>query len=233
MLYADFVAAMDSTMTVLGFDHPNYTNPSDREWSIDELATIYWDDIERRQPGDVRFIVAGHSFGGVVAHHLSIKMQHRGRVVSCLAMFDSPWPSSTLPTEPDVAQFLLNSYGIKPSSSLVLKSENSSLLSSMDFVAAVGQECRGLHLGDWEVMSRVYYANVHALRNHSIDHNVTLAFPVVYVRAVGKDVLGDAVAMWTREIPGLEVKDVEATHSSLCTGSRAAIVASIIDKVIN
>lgn len=74
-------------LTILGSEH------EDRATSIDEICTLYADQIDSHAPKDQAVILAGVSLGGVFALTVAQILHDRGRDVAHVILFDTDGPT--------------------------------------------------------------------------------------------------------------------------------------------
>ncbi|KAE8362115.1 hypothetical protein BDV27DRAFT_166437 [Aspergillus caelatus] len=92
------IPPVDATIAVYGLNCPFMTNPSKFTIGISGVATLYLNEVRRRQPRGPYYL-GGWSAGGVLAYEVTQQLITQGETVEQLVFFDSPCPVS-LPALP-------------------------------------------------------------------------------------------------------------------------------------
>ncbi|KAL9037676.1 MAG: hypothetical protein Q9214_005596 [Letrouitia sp. 1 TL-2023] len=85
------IPAIGPKVAVYGLNSPFMTNPSDFTNGIPGIASLYLDEVKRRQPKGPYYL-GGWSAGGVVAYEATIQLLAASERVTDLILFDSPCP---------------------------------------------------------------------------------------------------------------------------------------------
>lgn len=85
------IPAIDPRIAVYGLNSPFMTNPSDFINGIVGVASIYLDEVRRRQPHGP-YHLGGWSAGGIIAYEAVLQLLAVGERVESLVFFDSPCP---------------------------------------------------------------------------------------------------------------------------------------------
>lgn len=89
LLYKELAHHLDGGRPVLGIESPGLHAGRDyRVPSIEEAASLYLNSVRRRQPHGP-YLLAGFSYGGMVAYEMAAQLQAEGEEVVLLALFDT------------------------------------------------------------------------------------------------------------------------------------------------
>ena len=86
-----FHANLSKSRQVIYLDHPCLRNRSQPIWSIGELAVIYSDEIEEKQP-EGPILIAAFCIAAYVATEVASVLKSRGREIQHMLLFDPPIP---------------------------------------------------------------------------------------------------------------------------------------------
>jgi thioesterase domain-containing protein/acyl carrier protein len=92
---ARFRKAMADTIDLELVDLPGLDMPIAMHRDIGATARHVADEIERRQPSSP-IMLAGYSFGGIVAFEAARELRHRGHAIGLLCLIDTHLPSDTV-----------------------------------------------------------------------------------------------------------------------------------------
>jgi len=87
---------LGSDVAIYGMNCPFMKKPTDFTVGIDGVATLYMNEMKRRQPQGP-YIIGGWSAGGVVAYEVATQLIASGEKVSKLLLIDSPCPVNLEP----------------------------------------------------------------------------------------------------------------------------------------
>ncbi|KAE8152732.1 hypothetical protein BDV25DRAFT_127719 [Aspergillus avenaceus] len=90
------IPPIDSRIAVYGLNCPFMTKPQDFTNGIKGVATLYLNEVRRRQPRGPYYL-GGWSAGGIVAYEITQQLIAQGETVEQLVFFDSPSPVSLDP----------------------------------------------------------------------------------------------------------------------------------------
>ncbi len=174
---------------------------------VPRLAARYVAEIRSRQP-DGPYLLAGWSFGGVVAYEVANQLQAAGQEVALLCMFDSYLPSSG-----KIRQLMSNDELLESArkSEQVVGAEDSADLAAMERT----------YLGAIEMLFR-YEALPYSGR-------------VVILQAAESDDLYDVRAADTWEsliTPPPEIREIPGDHHSMMREPNVDEVAAVLDDVL-
>jgi thioesterase domain-containing protein len=110
--FSDLIEALPRSVTILGLEHPNYVQPTSRQYSVDDLSELYLTALKQYSGAIKECVLVGASFGGVVAVKLATELPQHGFAVSSIALLDTPWPGSLSAGAFSVHGFLRDVYGI-------------------------------------------------------------------------------------------------------------------------
>ena len=91
--YVHLVRHLPPDIPVHGIQARGLDGASEPHDSVEQMAADYVDEIRRLQPGGP-YLLAGHSFGGVIAFEMARQLQRQGEPVAFLGLFDSVAPLS-------------------------------------------------------------------------------------------------------------------------------------------
>ena len=86
-----FISKIDPDVALYGLNCPYMETPQDWTNGIPGAASIYKEEIQRRQPKGPYYL-GGWSAGGVLAYEISLQFQKEGERVERLVLIDSPCP---------------------------------------------------------------------------------------------------------------------------------------------
>ncbi|MFA7345296.1 MAG: amino acid adenylation domain-containing protein [Terrimicrobiaceae bacterium] len=89
LVYRELMHHLDGRRPVLGIESPGlHAGREYRVPAIEETAALYLNSIRRRQPHGP-YLLAGFSYGGMVAYEMAVQLQADGEDVAFLALFDT------------------------------------------------------------------------------------------------------------------------------------------------
>ncbi|MFF4961816.1 amino acid adenylation domain-containing protein [Streptomyces sp. NPDC001222] len=91
--YVSLGRELDGELTVHGIEAVGYNTDTDPLNTVEDIAERYLRDIRTVAPEGPR-LLAGWSFGGVVAYEMAVRLERVGRPVEALILLDSPVPGS-------------------------------------------------------------------------------------------------------------------------------------------
>ncbi len=91
--YVHLIRHLPAALPVYGIQARGLDGTSEPHDSVDEMARDYIAEIRRLQP-EGPYLLAGHSFGGVVAFEMARQLERDGEPLAFLGMFDSVAPLS-------------------------------------------------------------------------------------------------------------------------------------------
>jgi amino acid adenylation domain-containing protein len=89
--YLPLAKQMQPQFSVYGVRHPGWMGDEKKYFSIQRLAAFYIEGILSVQPRGP-FIIAGHSFGGLVAYQIACQLEEEGQLVEELIILDTAAP---------------------------------------------------------------------------------------------------------------------------------------------
>jgi thioesterase domain-containing protein/NAD(P)-dependent dehydrogenase (short-subunit alcohol dehydrogenase family) len=89
--YRDLALALGPDQPVYGIQARGLDGREEPLTSVHQMAAHYIEAIQSVQPAGP-YLLAGASFGGIVAYEMAQQLQERGEEVDLLALFDSPGP---------------------------------------------------------------------------------------------------------------------------------------------
>ncbi|MBK3643113.1 non-ribosomal peptide synthetase [Streptomyces sp. MBT33] len=91
--YMSLARELEGRVTVHGVEAVGYNTDAAPLRTVEEIAERYLDEISRSGADDP-LLLAGWSFGGVVAYEMAVQRERAGRPVGALVLLDSPVPGS-------------------------------------------------------------------------------------------------------------------------------------------
>ncbi|MFF7188478.1 amino acid adenylation domain-containing protein [Streptomyces sp. NPDC008222] len=91
--YVSLGRELDGRLTVHGIEAVGYNTDTSPLNTVEDIAERYLRDIRTVDPEGPR-LLAGWSFGGVVAYEMAVQLERAGRPVEALILLDSPVPGS-------------------------------------------------------------------------------------------------------------------------------------------
>jgi amino acid adenylation domain-containing protein len=91
--YVHLLRHLPHDIPVHGIQARGLDGASEPHEDVQQMAADYVDEIRRIQPAGP-YLLAGHSFGGVVAYEMARQLEHANEPVAFLGMFDSVAPLS-------------------------------------------------------------------------------------------------------------------------------------------
>lgn len=85
------IPAIDPSIAVFGLNCPYMTYPTEWTNGISGVASMYLEEVRRRQPKGP-YHLGGWSAGGVIAYEMTLQLLAAGEKVSSLVLLDSPCP---------------------------------------------------------------------------------------------------------------------------------------------
>lgn len=85
------IPAIDPSVAVFGLNCPYMTYPTEWTNGISGVATMYLDEVRRRQPKGP-YHLGGWSAGGVIAYEATLQLLAAGEQVDSLVLLDAPCP---------------------------------------------------------------------------------------------------------------------------------------------
>ena len=198
----------DEERPFIAIQCPNLDPEATPITTVEALADRYVDEIVAYQPQGP-YLLAGWSFGGVVAYAVAERLQRAGHEVSILCMFDSYLPSTG-----KIRQ---------------LMSQDELLDSARKSEQVVGNE----QSSDLAAMERTYLGAMDMLFRYEAP---TYEGRVVIFQAAQSDDLYDVRAADTWEgmiSPAPEVRDVPGDHHSMMREPCVEEVAAALDEVLD
>ncbi|HPI98922.1 MAG TPA: alpha/beta fold hydrolase, partial [Synergistales bacterium] len=104
--YMDLVERLPKGYPVYAFQPPGFARGDKLPMGIEWMVETYLEELERFRP-EGPYLLAGHSFGGLVAYEMAVRLAGKGKEVPYLAVFDTTLEFETLP-------FLLTKGGFLP-----------------------------------------------------------------------------------------------------------------------
>ncbi|KAJ5711400.1 hypothetical protein N7488_005556 [Penicillium malachiteum] len=98
------IPAIGEDVCVYALNCPFMKIPEEFHCGIDGVATIYIDEMKRRQPKGP-YIIGGWSAGGVMAYEAALQLQAKGDTVSRLILIDAPCPVKLEPVPSKLFRF--------------------------------------------------------------------------------------------------------------------------------
>ncbi|KAL9609268.1 MAG: hypothetical protein Q9167_005952 [Letrouitia subvulpina] len=99
-----------ANFAIYALNSPFMTSPSDFTVGISGIASLYLEEIKRRQPRGPYFL-GGWSAGGVAAYETALQLQSQGHGVERLVLIDAPCPLD-LPVLPPTLHAFFDDIGI-------------------------------------------------------------------------------------------------------------------------
>ncbi|RHZ44133.1 type I polyketide synthase [Aspergillus thermomutatus] len=98
------IPAIGEDVCVYSLNCPFMKTPEDFNCGIDGVASIYLEEVKRRQPKGP-YNLGGWSAGGVMAYEAAVQLQARGETVSRLILIDAPCPVKLEPVPSKLFRF--------------------------------------------------------------------------------------------------------------------------------
>lgn len=112
LFYRELARCIDPSRAAYGFEAVGLNERERCHTSVEEMAAYYLQELRSVQP-EGPYLLAGSSFGGIVAYEMARRLSAEGHAVPLCALFDSPGPGR-LPErredEADVLSFLVRDW---------------------------------------------------------------------------------------------------------------------------
>lgn len=106
--FHELARALDPGLAFFGLQPPGLDGVTPVLGSVEQLARFYLDSIRERGDAPPR-LLAGHSFGGLLAYEMACQLAESGQAAEALVLIDTPAPQFFQPTGTDwsAAQWLV------------------------------------------------------------------------------------------------------------------------------
>jgi thioesterase domain-containing protein/aryl carrier-like protein len=195
--------------------------------SIEQTATEYIDAIHAVQP-EGPYQLLGMSSGGLIAYEMARQIRQRGGEVSFLALLDTTVPGSMLESAFTESVLLRAIAGELGCVDLMKDAAPDLTLEQLVQIADnAGRLPAGFTFAHAERISRVFRNAVHLSFAYG---PAKLSGPMLLLRAMRRDEVGEQAPDWTPFVGDLEKVDLDCAHEELVSEALASTVAAIVAK---